>query len=112
MDKVSTEQFVCALTQIRRPADSIMKFLGVHYESPGRAMTATGLAQAAAYESYHGVNLHYGILARNIGEALSMSEASLSLLTEFVKPNTVTNDEWILVMRPEFAEALKVVCWV
>ncbi len=75
-------------------------------------MTATGLAHAAGYENYRGVNLHYGRLARSIGEALGMRGAKLSLLTEFVKPNALTNDEWILVMRPEFAEALDEIGWV
>jgi hypothetical protein len=36
----------------------------------------------------------------------------MSLLVELIRPQTVTNQEWILVMRPEFAVGLKKAGWI
>jgi hypothetical protein len=36
----------------------------------------------------------------------------LSLLVDFVRPNAVTNREWVMVMHPQFAEALKRAGWI
>ena len=57
-------------------------------------------------------NLQYGLLAQRIGEALGRSDANLNLLVEFVEPKSVTNTEYVLVMRSEFADALKQAGWI
>jgi hypothetical protein len=54
----------------------------------------------------------YGKLAKQIGAFIGKRKPHLSLLVEFVKPPTVTNRQWILVMRPEFAKGLKRAHWI
>ncbi len=62
--------------------------------------------------NYGGVNLRYGILASRVGEVLRRKDVHLGLLVDFVAPRSVTNREWVLVMHPEFAAALKKAGWV
>lgn len=94
------------------PGTNVLRFLEAHNEAPGRAMTATRLSEAAGYQAYGGVCLQYGLLANKIGAVLKRRNANLQLLVEFVRPGTQTNKHWILVMRPEFAEALEELGWV
>jgi hypothetical protein len=70
------------------------------------------LAKAAGYKSYRGVNLWYGKLAKAVGSELRRKSSSLGLLVEFAKPKSLTNTEWVLVMRPEFGKALKSAGWL
>jgi hypothetical protein len=58
------------------------------------------------------VNLQYGLLAKRIGAAMGRPSETLSLLVEFVQPRAVTNREWLMTIRPEFAAALKKVGWL
>lgn len=108
----STRQFASALRKMTRPGGRQLDFLRAHYRARGRAMTATNLAEAVGYKDYRGINLWYGRLADTIGEVLGQKDPRLSLLVDFVRPRAVTNTEWVLVMRPEFASALKQVGWV
>ena len=105
-------QFVKALKRLPVPQGRQIDFLRAHSKASGRALTARRLAQAVRYKDYRGVNLHYGLLARRIGEELGVRDARLSLLVDFVEPKTVTNTEWVMVMHPQFAAALKEVGWV
>jgi hypothetical protein len=75
-------------------------------------LTASRLAKAAGYRSFDGINLQYGLLAKRIGAAMGRSDAGITLLVEGVQPKSVTNREWLLAMRVEFAEALKRVGWI
>lgn len=75
-------------------------------------MTASGLAKAAGYRSFDGINLRYGLLAKRIGAAMGKRNVDITLLIEGVKPRSVTNRDWLLSIRPEFAAALKEVGWV
>jgi hypothetical protein len=112
MGTISTAQFESALKTIPMPSGRQIEFLRVHYDAPGRALTATKLAEAVGYKDYRGVNLWYGRLADKIGAALGQIDPHLYLLVDFVPPNAATNKEWIFVMRPEFADALKNVGWL
>jgi hypothetical protein len=108
----TTKQFVSVLKRMSRPGGRQVQFLRAHYRASGRAMTATTLARAVGYKDYRGINLWYGRLADTIGAELGLKNPRLSLLVDFVRPRDVTNTEWILVMRPEFAAALKQAGWV
>jgi len=112
MPAVSTAQFLSALKKLAKPGGRQLEFLRVHYKAPGRALTATKLAEAVGYKDYRGVNLWYGRLADKIGEALGQKNPHLYLLVDFVPPRAATNKEWIFVMRPEFADALKSAGWL
>ena len=105
-------QFVGALRQIPEPGGRQRVFLRAHVRAPGRALTARHLAQAAGYQNHGGINLQYGLLAQQIGAALHRRDVHLSLLVDLVRPKSVTNAEWVLVMHPQFAAALKEAGWV
>ena len=119
---ISAAQFLEAMSHLKRPSLPIRKMLRAHLNSKGRVSTMTLLAEAAGYTSFSPANLHYGGLARRIGKHLAISEPSvrvptaadayLSQLGDFVPPETVTNAHWLLVMKPEFAEALQASDWI
>ena len=70
------------------------------------------LSESVGYKSYRAINLHYGKLARAIGAQLGLGDAGLDLLCEFFKPGEITNTEWVLVMREEFADGLRQAKWL
>jgi hypothetical protein len=110
----TSHDFKRALKKLERPTAGQRKFLAAHYRAVGRAATMTALANAAGYSSYGGVNLQYGLLAASIAKALRLKppRTRTELLAEFVWPESLSNREFILVMRPAFARALKDVGWV
>ncbi len=112
METISKTRFVSALQQLRPPKAQVLQFLSAHYESPEHALTAANLAQAAGFDDYRNIYLHYESLALQIGSLLGDPEAAMSLLAETTDPESVPMQKWRLVMRPEFAEALKEVGWV
>src|SRR3954470_13429245 len=105
-------EFATALRKMRPPNANQRKFLKTHYDAPGRVLTATALSEVTTYKDYRGVNRWYGDMAKRIGAVLGYPDARLSLLVDFIQPKEVTNEQWLLVMRPEFAEALSEVGWV
>jgi hypothetical protein len=105
-------QFAHALATLPTPGGRQLDFLREHANAPGRVLTARRLADAVGYQNHGGINLQYGLLARRIGEALGRSDVNLSLLVDFVRPKAVTNKEWVMVMHPQFAEALKQAGWI
>ncbi len=121
-ETISAAQFLEAMSHLKRPGDSVRKLLRAHLNSKGRVSTMTLLAEAAGYASFSPANLHYGGLARRIGKHLAISEPSvrvptasdayLSLIVDFIRPEAVTNVHWLLVMKPEFAEALQGSHWI
>jgi hypothetical protein len=72
------------------------------------------LAEKAGYKGHGAINLGYGKLAKKIRAMLHLRRRSpeLSLLVDLVRPPSVTNTQWIFVMRPEFANALRSAKWV
>lgn len=112
MHAITKDEFIRVLRSIPRPGGRQSEFLKAHADAEGRAETFRSLARKAQYKSYRAINLHYGKLARQIGDSLGHPNAGISLLMAAAKPNTITNKEWVLVMRPEFAEALVEVGWI
>jgi len=110
----TAEEFTRALKNIDKPRDKRLQFLQNHYHTPGRVCTARLLAESVGYTGHGGVNLWYGKLARQIAEVLRVRNPGqwLSLLVQFANPPALTNRECILVMRQEFAEALRAARWV
>jgi hypothetical protein len=112
MATVSAARFALALKKLTKPGGRQLRFLRAHYKAPGRALTARRLAQAVGYKSYRGINLWYGRLAARIGPMVGNPGAGMLILVEFAPPKSLTNKEWILVMRPEFAQGLRLAGWV
>ena len=71
------------------------------------------IADVADYKSWRGANLQYGLLADRIGRQMKRQREGFALLVDVIPPKgksrseSVTNEEWVLVMRPAFAEALE-----
>lgn len=110
--KVSEKQFASALEAIGKPGGRQLMFLQAHFEATGRAATATQLAQAAKYKKWHTLNLHYGTLGKRIAKQLNHPDEHLGLLVDFSGPGSLTNEHWVLFMKPEFASALIKAGWV
>ena len=119
---LSQKAFEKALIELGSPRGRQAGFLKVHARARGQAMTMKRLAEEVGYGSWRGMNLQYGILARNIGLAAGMRRQDLPhpnilLLVDFVPPvqkssQNISNVEWILVMKEPFLNALKKVGWL
>lgn len=109
---LSQAEFERALARIKRPGGRVIDFLRVHVRAPGRALTASLLAEAVGYPNHNAVNLQYGNLAARIGRAAGHQGANLFLLVEFAKPTSITNRQRVLIMRPAFAAALRGSGWL
>jgi hypothetical protein len=112
LTKVSASRFASALSAIGRPDGRRLEILRAHYAAPGRAATATVFSEWVGYKGNYGINVWYGQLARQIGMLVGDGSTKMSLLVEVVRPTTATSREWILVMRPEFADGLKRAGWI
>jgi hypothetical protein len=112
MREASVGTLVEKLELLRKPRGNQLKFLQAHYDSPGRASTATILANGAKYKSYRGLNLQYGILAEKLANATGYRGDSFGMVCDWAKRDTITNAHCVLIMRPNFAKALKVARWV
>jgi hypothetical protein len=71
----SVEQFKTALLTLRDKnlPSSHFAMLRAQCRAPNTAITATQLAEAADYESYHAANLQYGTLAFNLAGILGFT---------------------------------------
>jgi len=88
-----------------------MRMLQAHYHAPDRTVTATQMAKALGYPKYTAANLHYGKLARLVGELIGwqpLPEQAVFVLVTFERPDR----EWQWIMRPEVAQALEQLGWV
>ena len=110
--RVSEKQFLSALQALGKPGGRQLQFLQAHFESTGRAATATQLADAAGYKKWHTLNLHYGTLGKRVAKVLEHPSEHLGLLVDFSGPGELTNKHWVLFMKPEFAGALQKAGWV
>lgn len=112
MKTTSAAEFSAAMLRIRKPAPSIRKMLRFHLKAPNQISIARELAAKAGYKSWHAANLHYGTLGKRIANALGHGPANITLLVRLVPPGALTNAEWLVMMRPEFAEALRKSKWI
>jgi len=88
--------------------------LHAQYIASAHAITATELAAAASYKSYHGANLQYGLMSYRLRERLSywdVIDIHSYALSWFIEPGAQNNPEWLFVMHPEVAQALRELQW-
>ena len=88
------------------------RILEVHYRALDRQLTMTQIAEAVGWKSYSSANSHYGRLAKLVGEQVGfrLRSCHLASLCTFVRPEE-KGDHWLIIMRPEVAEALKSLGW-
>jgi hypothetical protein len=70
------------------------------------------LAERIGFKGSIGINVSYGTLAKQIGWLIGEECPNISLLFEVVGSTPAKSGEWILVMRPEFADGLKRAGWI
>ncbi len=106
----SAEQYLAAFGKLSSVTDSQIQMLRLHYNAPGRTITATQLSHAAGYSHYSIANSQYGRLGRLVGEQLEYNpmKERLGTLVTFEK----RQGEWHWIMRPQVAEALERLGWV
>ena len=52
------------------------------------------------------------LLAESIAKQLGVKSMGLDIILASAQPKSLTNKEWVLIMRPEFADALVQAGWV
>src|SRR5258708_17892221 len=111
---LSSREFARALKAVGRPKGRQLDFLRAHYRATGRVMTMSRLADAAGYGNYGGVNLQYGGLASRIAKVLKRPTPTtkVALLVDFIDRRSISNKDWVLLMKPSFARALRMPGWV
>lgn len=91
-----------------------MDMLCAQYRAPDHSLTATELAQAAGYQSFHGANLQYGKMGTLLREVLDYwdegGQASY-VLSFFYPPNSRGNSDWLFAMHGNVVRALKELGW-
>lgn len=108
-NKYTTDDYIVAFRRLNI-APHQMRMLQVHYYASDRTLTATQMSKAMGYRNFNASNLHYGKLARLVGENLGwnpMPETTLFVLAEFEKPGR----EWLWLMRPQVAQAMERLEW-
>jgi hypothetical protein len=112
--KPKRAEFAIALRALGKARGRVPRILRAHYEAPGRVATMSYLKKHVGYKSWRGVNLQYGLFADSVAKEIGCTppETRIFLLVEFVEKKTQSNEHWQLVMRPEFASALKDAGWV
>ena len=95
------------MTQTRR------KILRVHYQFRKHQATMSQISEAMGWNSYSSGNAHYGKLAQLVGEQLGFHPGTchLNVLATFLEPEE-PGDHWLIIMRPQVAEALQQLGWV
>lgn len=85
-----------------------------HHRSPGAVTTASQLAESVGYPNYETANLQYGLLAKMLSDELGLPEkdaVEIGILVDFVPPDTVANEHYLWVLRPNVARALENLGW-
>ena len=96
------------MTETRR------KLLTVLYRFHRHQATMTQVAEKMGWKSFSSANAHYGRLGQLVGEQLGFEfkpgGAYSSALCTFVEPQE-RGDQWLTIMRPQVAEALRELRW-
>jgi len=84
-----------------------------HYDAPNHIITASDLAASVRYKNWKGANLQYGLLGKNLRDYMDyQGEGQESyVLAYFLPPGVNGNPEWLFIMHPEVAQAIKVLNW-
>jgi hypothetical protein len=106
----SVEEYTSALRSIS-PSERQKQMLRAHYDAPRHTITATQLARALKYKRSAPANLHYGLFAKRVRQALNwwhFQDIHICIFNTF----SHHHGEWHWIMHPELAEALEELGWV
>jgi hypothetical protein len=106
----SVEEYTSALRSIS-PSERQKQMLRAHYDAPRHTITATQLARALKYKRSAPANLHYGLFAKRVRQALNwwhLRDIHICIFNTF----SHHHGEWHWIMHPELAEALEELGWV
>jgi hypothetical protein len=117
------EEFTKALLAVydKGLPESHLKMLQAQYRATNSTITATQLAKAAKYKSYHAANLQYGTLACNVAKVLGYNpeigadgKPRWWTTLSYSKFGTTESDKdhFQFIMRPELIEALSSMVWI
>ena len=116
-DRARAEEYrraFLALESQRQMTETRRKLLRIHYRFYHHQATMSQIAEAMGWKSFSSANVHYGRLAQLVGEELgfevAVDGAYLSALGAFVEPRE-RGDHWLIIMRPQVAEALRQLGW-
>ena len=107
INKLTNDDYQAAFLAIREEmADSDLRILKAHFESPNYVITATELASKVGFANFQAANLRYGLLAKKFLEFFQIQ------LIDYVKINALVylnnpDDEWEWTLRPQVVRALK-----
>lgn len=89
------------------------KLLRTHYRAFNHQATMSQIAEAMGWRSYSSANVHYGRLALLVGKqtGFHFHDCYLRTLCTFLEPEEF-GDHWLIIMRPQVAEALEQLEWV
>ena len=110
----SVVQYKAAFSVIRgQLSEGHIAMLRAQYLAPERALTASELAIAAQYRSYHGANLQYGRMSVLLRHVLGYWEDGVAsyVLSWFIPPGAAGNPEWLCVTHAAVAQALTELGW-
>ena len=87
-----------------------IRMLQFHYAQPEKTVTAAAMAEAMGFKSYGAANLHYGKLARLVGNRIGWhpgkeedDKIKLNVFATFRQ----SRGHWHWIMRKELAQAIK-----
>lgn len=111
MKPPSAAAYEAALERLgRHLTPTRLRLLQVHLAARGRQLTMTQLASAMGWKNYSSANVHYGKLAELVGREVRFpyrrGECHLTSLCTFRAPEEA-GDHWLIILRPEVAEALE-----
>ena len=121
----SVGQYVIALRRTMehvgpKQREILQELLKIHNAAPGRVASAGKLAEGMRalhfdFPNYNTVNLHYGLLAKELAKHLPIPDrqaVEVGVFVDFVPPGYTSNTEYLWVLKQPVAEAIEVLGWV
>jgi putative restriction endonuclease len=114
-EQFSADDYLRAFDAVRDDITNLQReMLLAHYSAPDHSVSARQLAAAVGLANFNAANLHYGKLGRSLFSVLGKPAGAdnVFILADLVPPGQRDNKEWLWVMRPQVAQALRVLGFV
>jgi hypothetical protein len=111
--ELTVEQYRAAFLKLEPKLTAKQReLLQAHYGAPGHKATYTELARLVGWKRYSAVSLHYGGLARKIGEMYGLRLPELWVWGGVLSSFEHLAREWEFTLRPQVVQALEELGWV